>query len=176
MNRLRGTEMFLKKNKSQRKEKLDHIIEMMEPPKVVEAVVERDPDVRYSLKADFILPVITDWDLAEVGHSFADTLNLCLSRKKMSSVVFYKKAHIDRKLFSSMFSKKDYCPKKETAVACCLALELSIDETQRVLETAGYVLSDSKRWDMIIKNCINSKYFDIDDVNYILDYFGEKIL
>lgn len=168
--------MIFGSTRKRRKAQLEHIIKLMEPLKVVETVTERDPNVRYSLFIDDVLPVISEWDFAEVGYSFPETLNLCLTKKEMNSVDFYKKAHIDRKLFSSMFSKKDYSPKKETAVACCLALELCLEDTQKVLETAGYILSDSKKWDLIIKNCIESKYFDIDDVNYILNYYGEKTL
>lgn len=160
----------------ERREKLKHIKRLIEPVEEKPKISEEESDIRYSIVIDDSLPIISDWDIMELEYSFSETINLCLNRKKMSNVEFYKKAQIDRKLFSNMFAKKDYTPKKETAVACCLALEMELSEAQRLLGTAGYVLSDSKRWDVIIKKCIESKYYDIDDVNYILNHFGEKTL
>ena len=99
-----------------------------------------------------------------------------IAERNMSSVEFYTKAHMDRKLFSAINCNKDYSPKKDTAVACCLALELTEEETNSLLSRAGYVLTDSKQRDKIIKYCIQEEIYDIGDVNYILVHYEEPVL
>ncbi|WP_163100083.1 hypothetical protein [Peribacillus alkalitolerans] len=88
----------------------------------------------------------------------------------------YKKAGIDRKLFSKIRSKPDYHPRKTTILALALALELSKKETDKLLISAGYSLSDSDTTDLIIQFCLEKKIYDIDHVNQMLDYYSMKTL
>ncbi|MDO4869749.1 MAG: macro domain-containing protein [Bacillota bacterium] len=88
----------------------------------------------------------------------------------------YKKANIDRKLFSKIRSNVDYEPSKKTAIALAIALELDLEETQDLLSRAGYTLSTSKPFDLIIRYCIVHGIYDIYQVNCILFDFTNQVL
>lgn len=88
----------------------------------------------------------------------------------------YKKAGIDRRHFSKIRCDKYYQPKKATAIALCIALELDMDQTKELLGLAGYSLTNSDTGDLIIKFCIERKIYDLIEVNEALDYFGQNIL
>lgn len=83
-------------------------------------------------------------------------------------VDIYKKANIDRKLFSKIKNKDDYQPSKNTAIAIALALELPIDDFNILLKKAGYSLSDSITKDVIISFFLENSIYDIDTINLVL--------
>jgi hypothetical protein len=90
--------------------------------------------------------------------------------KKDSEI--YKKAGMDRRLFSKIRSSKDYIPAKKTVIALCLALELPRADTDALLASAGYSLSNANDYDLIIAFCIEKKVFDFIGINETLDHFG----
>jgi hypothetical protein len=93
-----------------------------------------------------------------------------------SDAEIYKKAGIDRRHFSKIRSNPEYRPSKNTVLALALALELSKKETDKLLSSAGYSLSDSETFDLVIQFCIERKIYEIEQVNYALDYFSQKPL
>lgn len=88
---------------------------------------------------------------------------------------FYKKANITKQTFSKMKSP-DYHPKKTTAVAAAIALELSLDGTNELLMKAGYCLSHSLRFDIIVEYFISEKIYDIDQINISLFDYDQPLL
>jgi len=86
----------------------------------------------------------------------------------------YKRAGVDRRHFSKIRSNSDYHPSKNTVIALCLALKLNLKEAARLLNAAGYTLSDSNLSDLVIKFCFERKIYDIVDVNLALEYFSLK--
>ncbi len=88
---------------------------------------------------------------------------------------FYKRANITKQTFSKMKSA-DYHPKKVTAVAVAIALELSLDETGELLQKAGYSLSHSILFDVIIEYCILQKCYNIFEINELLFYHDQALL
>ncbi|WP_201715807.1 hypothetical protein [Rossellomorea arthrocnemi] len=88
--------------------------------------------------------------------------------KGETDAAIYKKAGVDRKHFSKIRSISDYKPGKRTVIALCLSLELSEEETGDMLNVAGFSLSDSDRFDLVIRFCLEKKIYDIDDVNQAL--------
>ncbi len=88
----------------------------------------------------------------------------------------YKRANIDRRLFSKIRGDEDYVPSKKTAISFCLALQLDVDEAKRLLETAGYTLSASSRFDLIIMYLIEKREYNVHFANIILDDYGEGTL
>ena len=96
--------------------------------------------------------------------------------KKLDEVAIYKKADVDRKLFSKIRTQPDYHPNKNTILKLCLAMNLDTDETTDLLETAGYSLSKSIRSDLILRYCFSHRIFDVITVNQILDHYGEIVI
>lgn len=108
--------------------------------------------------------------------TFQQALMEWISKKGMTPPEFYGAAWIDRKLFSAIKTNVRYSPRKETAVACCLALQLSIQETEELLDKAGYQLSMSKEWDLIVRYCIVHGIYEIGAVNDLLNHYGENAI
>lgn len=88
---------------------------------------------------------------------------------------FYKKANITKQTFSKM-KAPDYHPKKTTAVAAAIALELPLDGTNELLMKAGYCLSHSLRFDMIVEYFISEKIYDVDMINIFLFDYDQPLL
>ena len=96
--------------------------------------------------------------------------------KDLDEVAIYKKADVDRKLFSKIRTQSDYHPNKNTILKLCLAMNLNTDETEELLKTAGFSLSKSLRFDLILRYCFTHQIFDVITVNQILDHYGEKVI
>jgi hypothetical protein len=94
----------------------------------------------------------------------------------MSDSQCYKKAGIDRKLFSKIRSNPQYKPSKSTAIALAIALELSLDECKSLISKAGYALSHSNKADVIIEFFILEKNYDIITINEALFEYDQPLL
>ena len=108
--------------------------------------------------------------------SFREMLFMYIDRLGISDSEVHKKAGIDRRHFSKIRSNPDYHPGKNTAIALSLALGLSRKEAEKLMGAAGYTLSDSETFDLVILFCLERKIHDINDVNLALDYFSLKPL
>lgn len=94
----------------------------------------------------------------------------------MTNAEVYKKANQDKKLFSKIKKDINYQPKKKTAMAFALALELNLDEAKDLLARAGYAFSPSSDFDRVIQYCIETKEYNIYEVEVILYDLGLETL
>lgn len=112
----------------------------------------------------------------EPDESFSECLIRMIDEREMSDPEVYKKANIDRKHFNHIKNDKHYRPRKETAVALAIGMKLDMKDTDTLLERAGFVLSRSSKFDLIIRYCIENKIYDIFEINEILFEQDQKTL
>jgi O-acetyl-ADP-ribose deacetylase (regulator of RNase III) len=112
----------------------------------------------------------------ELDQTFAESLFKLIDERDLNDIDVYKKANIDRKLFSKIKSNANYQPSKITALAFSIALELNLDQTKDLLGKAGYALSPSSKFDKIIEYFIETENYDLYEINQVLFAFDQKTI
>ena len=124
--------------------------------------------------------VLRERSLEELVNNLEETFSEMVLRlvdeKGYKDSEVYKRANLDRKLFSKIRSNPDYHPKKETVLALAVGLQLSVDETLDLLQRAGYTLSNSSKTDVIVRFFLEKGEHDIFLINEALFCFGEAVL
>ena len=114
--------------------------------------------------------------LDELDAGFSETLLKLIDRTGKKDSEIYKKANVDRKLFSKIRNNPDYSPSKTTAIAFAIALELDLEETKDFIARAGFALSRSSKFDVIIEYFIKQKNYDVFAINEVLFAFDQSLL
>jgi len=125
--------------------------------------------------ADAFWPRLNDI-MSHLDERFSQRLFRLTDEKGLSDSAVYKRANLDRRLFSKIRSNAEYRPSKNTALALAVALELSLDDTRDLLRSAGFALSRSDRQDVIVEYFIGEKKYDIFEINEALFAFGQSLL
>lgn len=114
--------------------------------------------------------------LHNMDAGFSETLLKLIDRSGRKDTEIYKKANIDRKLFSKIRGNPAYKPSKATALAFAIALELNLDETEDFIARAGYALSHSSIFDIIVEFFIANKNYDVMELNETLFAFDQPLI
>ena len=137
---------------------------------------EESPVYQEEISLPGILKKQLDKILARLEDTFSQRVLKIIKKKGFSDVDIYKKANLNRKIFSKLRSDRKYQPSRNTALALIIALELDEYEAGDLLGRAGFALSNGNKEDVIVNFFINNQIYDINLVNEALNYYGLPIL
>ena len=111
----------------------------------------------------------------QLEETFTERLLRMIAERDVPEADIYKKAYVDRRHFYKIKKDKNYSPNKKTVFAFAIALELSIDETKDLLACAGYALSRSSKFDIIVAYFLQNKIYDMFEINDVLYAYEQPI-
>ena len=114
--------------------------------------------------------------MKEIDETFSEALIRLIDQKGLKDPEVYKKANIDRKFFNKIKNNKNYKPSKSTCVAFAIALELNLDETRDLIGKAGYALTHSSKFDIIIEYFILEGNYNTFQINEVLFTFEQPLI
>ena len=134
-----------------------------------------DDYIKDNIEIEVLCSCCSNIDFDDMSLSFNQLLFKYIDDKHLNEVDIYKKAYIDRKLFSKIRSNINYRPKKKTVVQLIFGLKLNIAEANELLNSAGYYLSHSLKSDLIVEWFIINNNYDLDLLFACLYEYNEKI-
>lgn len=114
--------------------------------------------------------------LKSLDAGFSETLLQLIDRTGKKDSEIYKKANVDRKLFSKIRNNREYKPSKTTALAFAFALELDVDETKDFIGRAGFALSHSSKFDVIVEYFLANRNYNVFELNEVLFAFDQPLI
>lgn len=174
---------YLARRKEESKEPEKKAESLVEPANVTASSVRPEFDLSTAKKKKITRPVSEmmvsnrkiDDLMSQMDETFSQRLLRMIKERGMSESDAYKKAYVDRRHFSKIKKDEYYAPNKKTVLAFSIALELTLDETKDLLRSAGYALSRSSKFDIIIVYFIENKVYDMFEINDVLYEYDQPI-
>ncbi len=116
-----------------------------------------------------------DYLISRREESFSKRLLRMMQEKGLDEAETYKKAFVDRRHFSKIKNDTDYKPTKKTVLAFAIAMELSVDDTKDLLNSAGFSLSNSSKFDLIVQYFLQHEIYDMFEINDVLYHFDQPV-
>ena len=113
---------------------------------------------------------------APLRQTFEEKLLSIMQEKNLTAPEVYKRANVDKTLFSKILSDRFYSPSRDTAIAIAFGLSLSLEEANDLIERAGFTLSGSIKRDAVLENCFRAGMSDVTEVNLLLHSLAMKPL
>ncbi len=114
--------------------------------------------------------------LSRLDESFAQTVLRLIDERSLRDATVYKRANMSRQLFAKIRRDDNYRPTKKTACALAFALRLPYEDALVLLSRAGFTLSHSSKFDVIVEYCLLNNIYDINQVNMVLYEFDQQLL
>lgn len=118
---------------------------------------------------------LREW-LQKTDAGFSQTLLKLIDKTGKKDSEIYTRANLSRQHFSKIRNNPDYRPTKATALALCIALELDLEQTRDLIGRAGYALTNSSKFDLIVMYFIEEKCYDLNEINAALYEFDQSLL
>lgn len=174
---------FLAGKKEQQKEPSVTAVAPKEHETVSESTAPPEFDVSTAKKKKITRPMSEmtvsnrkiDDLMSQMDETFSQRLIRMIKERRMSESEAYKKAFVDRRHFAKIKKDEYYAPSKKTVLAFAIALELSLDETKDLLRSAGYALSRSSKFDIIIVYFLENRSYNMFDINEVLYEYDQPI-
>ena len=162
---------FERRRIRERRKQSDRIHEDMYPSQALEECLAMPAMAPAPMDSD-------DWGqlLKDLDAGFSETLLKLIDRSGKKDSEIYKKANVDRKLFSKIRNNMDYKPSKTTALAFAFALELDVDETKDFIGRAGFALSHSSKFDVIVEYFLVNRNYNVFELNEVLFAFDQPLI
>ena len=162
---------FERRRIRERRKQSDRIREDMYPSQALEECLAMPAMAPAPMDSD-------DWGqlLKDLDAGFSETLLKLIDRTGKKDSEIYKKANVDRKLFSKIRNNMDYKPSKTTALAFAFALELDVDETKDFIGRAGFALSHSSKFDVIVEYFLVNRNYNVFELNEVLFAFDQPLI
>jgi O-acetyl-ADP-ribose deacetylase (regulator of RNase III) len=110
--------------------------------------------------------------MRHMADTFSQYLMYLIQDKKMDNAEVWKRAIVDKKVFSKIKNNPDYHPQKLTALCLCIGAKLNLDESKDLLARAGYALSPCDKTDIIFSYFIENKIYDMIELDIQLEEHG----
>lgn len=114
--------------------------------------------------------------LEKTDAGFSETLLKLIDQTGKKDSDIYNKANVSRQHFSKIRNNPNYKPTKPTAIAFAIALELNLQQTEDLIGRAGYRLTTSSQFDLIIMYFIEHRNYNMFDINETLYEFDQSLL